>query len=131
MRMWDENLWGDDLEEKDKFENVQNVGKCRRNGDNRHSSVIWFKARSNALQLADMKKFVLGRTECVLCGVKVEEAEHFLLQCPGLEELMRTSIHMQKPRVEKVEVTSTVLFENPEKWKKEKKSKEDVEGEVR
>ena len=38
---------------------------------NRHSSVIWYKARSNTLQLADTKRFVLGRTECILCGVEV------------------------------------------------------------
>ena len=61
--------------------------------DNSYASVLWYKARSNTLQLRDRKRHEGGQVSCKICGAEKEDLEHFLLQCTGLDEERGTSTH--------------------------------------
>ena len=54
--------------------------------DNRKSSEILFRARSNTLALNTEKRHNRGKTECDLCHTEEEDLQHFLLKCSVLQD---------------------------------------------
>ena len=47
--------------------------------DNRPSSEIMYKSRTNNLQLQDRKRHQKGDTKCFMCDEEVEDVKHFML----------------------------------------------------
>ena len=54
--------------------------------DNRKSSEILFRARSNTMALDTEKRHNGGKTECDLCHSEEEDLQHFLLKCSVLQD---------------------------------------------
>ena len=54
--------------------------------DNRPSSIIMYRARTNCLKLNDRNRHQGGEVKCKLCGAEVENLEHFILECVELSE---------------------------------------------
>ena len=67
--------------------------------DNRPASTIWFRARTNCLQLNDRNRFGNQETSCKLCQEELEDLEHFILDCKALELERSYSIVLQRPRL--------------------------------
>ena len=87
--------------------------------DNRYSSVVLFKARSNTLPLNDRNRHIGGSTKCTLCDGQKEDLHHFLLECPQLSDIRVKSLILQQPYEEdKVNIIGNFLFENTEIEKK-------------
>ena len=88
IKEYDSNIWKSKLMGKKKakryFENKY-VMKEERIYDNRFSSVLLFRARTNVLGLNDRQRWKKGDTSCRLCGYEYEDLEHFLLDCKKLE----------------------------------------------
>ena len=49
--------------------------------DNRPSSEIMYKARTNNLQQQDRKRHQKGDTKCFMCDEEVKDVKHFMLWC--------------------------------------------------
>merc|ERR1711954_28407 len=62
-------------------------GKIKDDGcfDNKFSSILLFRARSNTLKLNTENRHRNGNTKCDLCGDEKEDLIHFLLDCKELE----------------------------------------------
>ena len=88
IKEYDSNIWKSKLMGKKNakryFEN-KDVMKEERIYDNRFSSVLLFRARTNVLGLNDRQRWKKGDTSCRLCGYEYEDLEHFLLDCKKLE----------------------------------------------
>ena len=54
--------------------------------DNTFASELLFGARSNSLNLNDMKKHTGGETTCDVCSEEEEDLIHFLMRCRGLDD---------------------------------------------
>ena len=73
-------------------------------------SVIWFRARTNCLELNGRKR-ELEQKECLVCGAQVEDLVHFLLQCKPLEQERVNAVELQRPRMlDDEEVVGVFLF---------------------
>ena len=58
---------------------------------------VWFKIRTNTLNLNDRKRFENGNTFCELCGKEEENLNHFLLKCEKIQNERNQCIELQKP----------------------------------
>ena len=65
--------------------------------DNSKRSNVWFKIRTNTLNLNDRKRFENGNTFCELCGKEEENLNHFLLKCEKIQNERNQCIELQKP----------------------------------
>ncbi len=103
--------------------------------DNRPSSEILFKARTNNLRLNDRNRHTNGDTKCLFCDWTLEDLKHFLLWCPaGYEEIRKKTILLQRPCTENEEyIIGQLLFNEQtiqeskaivyEMWKKREKQR--------
>ena len=82
--------------------------------DNRKSSELLFRARSNTLALNVEKRFRNENTECELCHRGEENLQHFLLECLTLEEKRDQYLMRKCWREEKEEMIGELLFDNKE-----------------
>lgn len=73
-------------------------------------SLLWFRARSNCLSLGE-DRWQRRAEECRVCRETGEDIEHFILDCMPLEEQRKSSIVLQRPRLEsRLEVMGEFLF---------------------
>jgi len=80
--------------------------------DNRFSSVVLFRARTNTLALNSMKRHSGGNTNCSLCDSDMEDMIHFIYTCPVYNEERRGIIELQRPYEENLESSlGRFLFE--------------------
>ena len=54
--------------------------------DNRPASAIFYRARTNNLNLNDRNRFKNANTKCLMCDVNYEDLNHFVLWCPGYQD---------------------------------------------
>ena len=79
--------------------------------DNRPSSIIMYRARTNCLKLNDRNRHQGGEIECKLCGTNIENLEHFLLDCKELSEERQKMVELQQPYQEnRNKIIENVLF---------------------
>ena len=106
--------------------------------DNRYSSVLLFKAKTDTLPLNYKNRHTGGDINCVICGEPREDLNHFLLDCPEYSEIRSELKELQQPYEEdRKRVIGKLLFEetNLEKkkevlqklWEKRRKIKEIAE----
>ena len=101
IRLWDEELWRKENLKRKTLE-IYNKFKIHIQEEeyyNEESSLIIFKMRSNTLRLNDRNRHVGGNISCV-CGHEIEDLEHFLLDCPKLEEVRMKILKLQRPQEE-------------------------------
>ena len=77
--------------------------------DNRFSSTLLFKARSNTLKLKDFNRFTNKDTSCSLCGDEREDLVHFLIGCNKLEESRDKTIMEKYRDVNKEKMVGRIL----------------------
>ena len=78
--------------------------------DNTFVSELLFGARSNSLNLNDMKKHSGGEATCDVCGEEEEDLIHFMVRCRGLEDRRdRELIEKYRGRDDR-ETTGKILF---------------------
>ena len=65
--------------------------------DNKFDSVLWFKARTNTLQLEDRKRFSRGDVTCKVCGAETEDIFHFVLECCRYDNERGNMVELQRP----------------------------------
>ena len=104
MMKWDRNIWEMELEMKTslqiykKFKNYLGEEEIY---DNRPSSTILYKARSNTLQLNDRNRHTNKEIHCLVCDTDdKEDIYHFMLHCTAYKEQRSQSIHLQQPYLE-------------------------------
>ena len=117
IRQWDTEEWKIDLESKSSakiyrtFKTEIKEEKCY---DNRFSSVLLFRARSNTLELNARNRFKNLETKCELCENENEDLQHFLVECKGLEHLREKEIMTKGYDEDKEKMVGKILFENQE-----------------
>ena len=104
MYSWDKKLWIEDIESKSSL-NIYRRFKtdiCEEDiYDNRPSSRILNKARTNTLQLNDRNRHVNKETHCMVCGDvnKKEDIYHFLLHCEKYKAERQHLPDLQQPYI--------------------------------
>ncbi len=88
--------------------------------DNRPSSQILFKARTNNLRLNDRNRHTNGDTKCIFCDWISEDLSHSWLWCPGCEELRKNSLILQRPYIDQEESITGQLRFNEQKIQENK-----------
>ena len=92
--------WKEELYKKSSLKiyrkNIDYIGNMT-TYDNKPSSKIWFRARSNCLQLNDRKRFNRSDTKCELCEGEREDLIHFILECKALNKERLQSVLLQRP----------------------------------
>ena len=69
--------------------------------DNRPSSTILYKARTNTLQLNDSNRHTNKEIHCLVCDTDDKvDIYHFMLHCTAYQEQRSQSIHLQQPYLE-------------------------------
>ena len=88
--------------------------------NNRKSSVILFKCRTNNLNHNNRKRFRGENTACDLCNDENEDLAHFLLRCPEFAEERKKNPRLQQPYEENEEkIIGRLMFgEDVEEMKK-------------
>ena len=78
---------------------------------------LWFGARTNCLWLGDRQRGE-ERERCAVCQDQVvEDLQHFLLECRGVEEARAAAVELQRPRGENdVETMGEFLFGDEGGW---------------
>ena len=85
---WEERRWRREIESMSSL--VWYRGKEKIGGEhyeNRWGACLLFRVRTNTLRLGWRARFWGGEVECGMCGEGEETLEHFLMECPGLEEV--------------------------------------------
>ena len=104
MIKWDRNIWEDELEMKTSlqiYKKIKNDFGEEEIYDNRPSSTILYKARSNTLQLNDRNRHTNKEIHCLVCDTDdKEDIYHFMLHCTAYKEQRSQSIHLQQPYLE-------------------------------
>ena len=116
IRDQDHELWMSELNEKRSlsiYKMMKDRVKEENIYDNNFSSVLWYRARSNTLQLEDRKRFQGGDGICKLCGIETEDLIHFVLECPAYSAERCENADLQRPYIEdKQRIIGELLFEN-------------------
>ena len=103
MIKWDRNIWEDELEMKTRqqiYKKINDFGE-EEIYDNRPSSTILYKARTNTLQLNDRNRHTNKEIHCLVCDTDdKEDIYHFRLHCITYKEQRSQSIHLQQPYLE-------------------------------
>ena len=109
MRMWKEEV--NSRTSLTMYSERKNEIKEEQIYDNRPSSILLYKARTNYLPLNDRNRFAGDSTMCKLCNVTTEDLEHFVLACTIYSDIRITSIMLQRPHIEnKHRILSDFLF---------------------
>ena len=113
-RKWDTKQWKKDLENKVSLSLYRKwkVEIAEESVyDNRFSSVLLFKAKTNTLPLNDRNRFTGDSVLCELCGAEKEDLTHFLLFCERFREERAKVKELQQPFQEDLdEVIGKFLF---------------------
>ena len=114
---WDTKQWQEEMASKSSIEIYRaarkEIGNQDHVYDNRPSSIILFKCRSNTLPLSDRNRFKNEATECKLCEAPIETLHHFLLDCPAYSDLREKIAELQQPYPEnKNKVIVELIFNN-------------------
>ena len=112
---WDRRKWEEEKQAKTNI-NMYNKGKIcieeEQIYDNTPASRILFQARSNTLPLNTRKRFKQEQTNCELCQDDDENLEHFVLKCPAVSEVRKTSLKLQQPyKEDKEQIIQEFLFD--------------------
>ncbi len=67
--------------------------------NNLPASEIMYRARTNILLLQDEERHKGKSTECIMCDVKLENLNHFILWCPAYNEERGEDGNFQRPFV--------------------------------
>ena len=80
--------------------------------DNTPASVTFYAARANCLKLNDRRHHGGMSVCCEVCGAEREDLQHFLLECPGLQDIRGRQWELQRPYIEdKERIIGYYLFE--------------------
>ena len=142
IREWDTEKWKEELRSKSSVKIYRNFKEHMKDDgcyDNKFSSKLLFKARSNTLNLKIENRHKNGDTSCDLCNEEKEDLVHFLLDCKILEnkrninimtafhdtnkENMVGKILHSKEEIEEVKQMIESLWNHRKKLIKEKYSK--------
>ena len=91
LKLWDNRRWREGMETKTsvgmykRFKKMVGEDKIY---DNRRESEILFQTRTNCLRLNNRFRHIPGRegeVNCDLCGVDIENIDHFLSNCREVE----------------------------------------------
>ena len=86
--------------------------------NNRPESVVYFRARTNTLNLNDRRRFGGGVTKCDVCDCDKEDLIHFILWCTGYSDLREREPLLQQPYIEDEEhLVGQLLFEKEKSGK--------------
>ena len=90
IREYDTELWRKEMLNKstlNRYRKKKNEIKEEKRIDNSLASKLWFRGRSNTMDLnIDNKYMKKGSTVCDLCEEEDEDMSHFLLRCKKLEK---------------------------------------------
>ena len=104
MIKWDRNIWEDELEMKTSlhiYKQIKNDFGEEEIYDNRPSSTILNKSRTNTLQLNDRNRHTNTEIHCLVCETDdKEDIYHFMLHCTAYKEQRSQNIHIQQPYLE-------------------------------
>jgi hypothetical protein len=82
--------------------------------DNRPSSELLFRARSNTLALNTDNRHRGGNTECELCNRGEEDIIHFIVECRELEDKRDQQLMRKYWNQDKEEMIGEMIFDNEE-----------------
>ena len=99
---WDTAQWKQEIQNKSTrriYGNHKDTIEEEHVYDNRPSSGIWFRARSNTLQLNDRNIHSNKETNCPNCGPQniIETIEHFIIDCTTYNSDRQQLIELQHP----------------------------------
>ena len=112
IREQDTKKWKEELEKKNSVSIYKRFKrKIKDDGcyDNKFSSILLFRARSNTLKLNTENRHRNGNTKCDLCGDEKEDLIHFLLDCKELERKRDEGIMKNYYEPNKEEMTGKIL----------------------
>ena len=122
--MWDNEQWKSDINSKSTLKVYRHHKKQIQEEhiySNHPSSVIWYKARINALQLNDRNRHTNKETRCIICENEIENEDiyHFILYCPAYNTERSQIPELQQPyNNNKEEVLGHFLFDKGNAHKK-------------
>ena len=122
--MWDNEQWKSDINSKSTLKVYRHHKKQIQEEhiyNNHPSSVIWYKARINALQLNDRNRHTNKETRCIICENEIENEDiyHFILYCPAYNTERSQIPELQQPyNNNKEEVLGHFLFDKGNAHKK-------------
>ena len=96
---WDKELWKKELATKKSvalYATYKNEIKESTFYD-KPSSVIFFKCRSNTLNLNDRNRFINKETKCIGCEEVYEDLSHFILYCSKFQKTRNSSNLFPRP----------------------------------
>ena len=113
---WDRNIWEDELEMKTSLQIYKQFEidfAEEKIYDNRPSSTILYKARTNTLQLNVRNRHTNKEIHCLVCDTDdKEDLYHFMLHCTAYKKQRSQSIHLQQPYLENDQNTvGQILFD--------------------
>ena len=117
MKQWDTEEWKTDLESKSSakiYRTFKTEIKEEKSYDNRFSSALLFRARSNTLELNTRNRYKNLDTKCDLCDNENEDLIHFLIDCKNLEHLRDERIMVKCLDENKEQMVGKILFEYEE-----------------
>ena len=115
--IWDNEQWTSEIETKSSlllYRNFKDKIQEEDIYDNRPSSTILCKARSNTLPLNDRNRHKNKETHCIACGNidQQEDIYHFILHCPAYIKERANIIQLQQPYIQDdAEIIGNFLFE--------------------
>ena len=107
-----EREWWEEVEERSTL-NIYRMFKRNmkeEDYDGGYESVIWYRARTNCLDLNGARR---GEEErmCGMCALEVEDLQHFVAGCMKIESERREAVELQRPRwSDETEVVGRFLF---------------------
>ena len=114
---WDNKQWKHEIESKSSlliYRQYKDKIQEENIYDNRPSSTIFYKARTNTLPLNDRNRHKNKETHCMAYGnlYQKEDIYHFILHCPAYIKERRNIIQLQQPyNNNETEILGTFLFE--------------------
>lgn len=112
VRDWDTNKWKEELDNKSSVKIYKDFKKRMKDDgcyDNKFSSVLLFRARSNTLKLNIRKRHQNGDTKCELCEEEREDLTHFIIDCKELEGSRDKEIMKEHYDTNKEEMIGKIL----------------------
>ena len=117
MKEWDTREWKKGMNEKSSLRIYRKwrteIGGQEKIYDNRQTSEILYKCRTNTLKLKDRNRFRNEETKCEMCEEEKEDLKHFLLWCPAYSDVRQKNIKLQQPyKEEEDDIIGELLFGN-------------------
>ena len=113
---YDDEKWKEELSKKPTakmyFRRKKEIGQ-EKIYDNRYSSVLLFRARSNSLRLNDEQRHRKGTkdTSCKMCGAEYEDLTHFMIKCRELEKVRNVQLMTKKKGANDEDTVGNLLFD--------------------